>query len=179
MGEIQNQSFQLSFNASLKVDFQGSRITSDGGPAERDRGSCGGAVPASGVHRDQFDPAEPGCGALLKQARYGGAVDQGGEAGRENDAAELPSLSVERGAAVAERDRLQPGESREAGRRRVLPGRIDGWSLTSSQHRLAKTGGRLIKHARYYWLLRAESHLTRRPFGGMVRRIASLPLPAE
>ena len=31
MGEIQNQSFQLSFNASLKVDFQGSRITSDGG----------------------------------------------------------------------------------------------------------------------------------------------------
>ena len=31
MGEIQNQPFQLSFNASLKVDFQGSRITSDGG----------------------------------------------------------------------------------------------------------------------------------------------------
>ena len=31
MGEIQNQSFQLSFNASLKVDFQGSRVTSDGG----------------------------------------------------------------------------------------------------------------------------------------------------
>ena len=31
MGEIQNQRFQLSFNASLKVDFQGSRVTSDGG----------------------------------------------------------------------------------------------------------------------------------------------------
>jgi len=31
MGEIQNQSFQLAFNASLKVDFQGSRVTSDGG----------------------------------------------------------------------------------------------------------------------------------------------------
>ena|SRR5712692_3328304 len=29
MGEIQNQPFQLSFNASLKVDFQGSRVTSD------------------------------------------------------------------------------------------------------------------------------------------------------
>jgi hypothetical protein len=31
MGEKQNQPFQLSFNAALKVEFQGSRVTSDGG----------------------------------------------------------------------------------------------------------------------------------------------------
>jgi len=31
MGEAQNGPFQLSFNASLKIDFQGSRVTSDGG----------------------------------------------------------------------------------------------------------------------------------------------------
>jgi hypothetical protein len=31
MGERQNGPFQLSFNAALKVDFQGSRVTSDGG----------------------------------------------------------------------------------------------------------------------------------------------------
>ena len=31
MGEIQTQPFQLSFNTSPKVDFQGSRVTSDGG----------------------------------------------------------------------------------------------------------------------------------------------------
>src|SRR6516164_4887996 len=31
MGEKQNRPFQLSFNPSLKVDFQGSRVTSDGG----------------------------------------------------------------------------------------------------------------------------------------------------
>lgn len=31
MGEKQNQPFQLSFNASWKVDFQGRRVTSDGG----------------------------------------------------------------------------------------------------------------------------------------------------
>ena len=31
MGEKQNQPFQLSFNPSLKVDFQGSRVTSDSG----------------------------------------------------------------------------------------------------------------------------------------------------
>src|ERR1035441_1378950 len=31
MGEIQNRPFQVSFNSSLKIDFQGSRITSDAG----------------------------------------------------------------------------------------------------------------------------------------------------
>jgi hypothetical protein len=46
------------------------------------------------------------------------------------------------------------------------------------KQRLVKTGGRLLKHARYYWLLLAESHLTRRLFGAMVRRIELLPLPA-
>jgi len=40
-----------------------------------------------------------------------------------------------------------------------------------------KTGGRLIKHARYYWLLLAESHLTRRLFGTMLHRIWALPVP--
>jgi hypothetical protein len=63
-------------------------------------------------------------------------------------------------------------------RRLVLPRRIDHWSLTSLQQRLVKTGGRLVKHARYYWLLLAEGHLTRRLFGAMVRRIAALPVPA-
>jgi Transposase DDE domain group 1 len=63
-------------------------------------------------------------------------------------------------------------------RRLVLPKRIEKWSLTSVQQRLVKTGGRLIKHARYYWLLLAESHLTRRLFGSMVRRMAALPVPA-
>jgi hypothetical protein len=62
-------------------------------------------------------------------------------------------------------------------RRLVLPQRIGNWSLTSLQQRLVKTGGRLVKHARYYWLLLAEGHLTRRLFGAMVRRIAALPLP--
>ena len=63
-------------------------------------------------------------------------------------------------------------------RRLVLPMRVATWSLTSLQQRLVKTGGRLIKHARYYWLLLAESHLTRRLFAGMLRKIAALPSPA-
>jgi hypothetical protein len=31
MGETQDRAFQLPFNASLKVDFEGSRVTSEGG----------------------------------------------------------------------------------------------------------------------------------------------------
>jgi hypothetical protein len=37
----------------------------------------------------------------------------------------------------------------------------------------------LIKHARYYWQLLAESHLTRRLFIAMIRRIDLLLLPAR
>ena len=62
-------------------------------------------------------------------------------------------------------------------RRLGLPQRVKSWSLTSLQQRLMKTGGRLVKHARYYWLLLAEGHLRRRLFGSMLRRIAALPLP--
>jgi hypothetical protein len=51
------------------------------------------------------------------------------------------------------------------------------YKLGNLWRRLVKTGGRLIKHARYYWLLLAESRLTRRLFGSMARRIAALPLP--
>jgi DDE family transposase len=63
-------------------------------------------------------------------------------------------------------------------RRLGLPKRIDTWSLTSLQQRLMKTGGRLVKHARYYWVLLAEGHLTRRLFGAIVRRLEGLPGPA-
>jgi hypothetical protein len=63
-------------------------------------------------------------------------------------------------------------------RRLALPARIGKWSLTSLQQRLVKTGGRVIQHARYYWLLLAESHLTRRLFGNMLQKIAALPSPA-
>jgi len=62
-------------------------------------------------------------------------------------------------------------------RRLALPRGIEKWSLTSLQQRLVKTGGRLVRHARYYWLLLAEGHLTRRRFGAMLGRIVLLPMP--
>ena len=51
--------------------------------------------------------------------------------------------------------------------------------MTSLQQRLVKTGGRLIKQARYYWLLLAESYLTRRLFGSMLRRIEAPALASR
>jgi hypothetical protein len=45
------------------------------------------------------------------------------------------------------------------------------------QQRLVKTGERLVKHARYYWLPLAEGHLTRQRFCSMLKMIAVLPLP--
>ena len=59
----------------------------------------------------------------------------------------------------------------------VLPPRITRWSLASLQQRLVKTGGRLVKHARDWWLLLAGGHLTGRLFGDMLRRIWALPVP--
>jgi hypothetical protein len=37
---------------------------------------------------------------------------------------------------------------------------------------------RTLSGARYYWLLLAEGHLTRRLFPSILRKIAALPSPA-
>ena len=62
--------------------------------------------------------------------------------------------------------------------RRVLPTRIKRLSLTSLQQRLVKTGGRLVTHARSYWLLLAERHLPRHWFEARLQRNWALPVPA-
>jgi len=59
-------------------------------------------------------------------------------------------------------------------RRLALPLAIQSWSLTSLQQRLFKTGGRLIRHARYFILQSAESKLTRRLLAQIIRRIERL-----
>jgi hypothetical protein len=64
-------------------------------------------------------------------------------------------------------------------RRLVPPVAIQSWSLTSLQRRLLKTGGRLIRHARYFILQLAESQLaesqlTQRLFAQIIRRIERL-----
>src|SRR5437879_11729471 len=59
-------------------------------------------------------------------------------------------------------------------RRPVLPVAIPTWSLTSPQPRLFKTGGTLIRHARYFTLQLAESYLTGALFRQILQRIEPL-----
>ena len=129
--------------------------------------SSRGAVPASRVYRYELDAAESGGGAVLPWIKEG------------KQAVKMTRLSCHR---------FRSNEVRlwltiiaynlgNLWRRLVLPQKIGNWSLTSLQQRLVKTGGRLVKHARYYWLLLAEGHLSRRLFSSMLRRISALPLP--
>ena len=59
-------------------------------------------------------------------------------------------------------------------RQLVVPLAIQSWSLTSLQQRLFKTGGRLIRHARYFVLQLAECHLTSTLFREILGRIERL-----
>ena len=61
--------------------------------------------------------------------------------------------------------------------RQALPGRIENWLVTSLLLPLVKTGGPLVKQARYYWLLLTEGHLNRRRIGAMLGQIALLLVP--
>jgi len=56
----------------------------------------------------------------------------------------------------------------------VLPKKIRHWSLKTIQLKLIKIGGRLIKHARYYWLLLAEVSITAKIFSGLMNNIRKL-----
>jgi hypothetical protein len=61
-------------------------------------------------------------------------------------------------------------------RRLALPLTIGSWPLPSLQQRLFKIAGRLIRHARYFTLQLAESHLTGGLFQHTLGRIERLAL---
>ena len=56
----------------------------------------------------------------------------------------------------------------------ALPGGIKHWSLRSIQLKLIKIGGRLIRHARYYCLLLAETVINGKIFAGLLANIRRL-----
>jgi hypothetical protein len=172
----------VRFVDDLRIGLEYVAVTLDDGSCGlaytlRDEGgeggaSCGGVVPASRIHRDQPDPAEPGGGAVLQQTRYGRTVDQGGQASGVED----PPWREDDASRLAGCHRFRSNELRlwlsviaynlgnpSVHGRLVLPKRIDNWSLTSLQpvsRRAGEAGrsaGPALRDARYYWLLLAES----------------------
>src|SRR5712692_5012336 len=181
MGEIQNKPFQLSSNASLKVDFQGSRVTSDPSAKASGRQADGGLILVRelderlgfGELMEQYLTDSRAKNArlpfadLLRQSVYSRL------AGYEdvNNAERLchdPTFRLvgsekiwERGAALTSRlqtfeTEMLAEEANFAGLARInreLIGKVE--ALDSPQRvvlDMVKTGGRLVKHARYYWL---------------------------
>jgi len=60
----------------------------------------------------------------------------------------------------------------------ALPERIRSWSLRTIQLKLIKIGGRLIRHARYYYLLLSEVTITEYLWKSIIRKIRCLcPAP--
>jgi len=59
----------------------------------------------------------------------------------------------------------------------TTPDGIDTWSLTSLREWLAKTGARLVRHARYAVFQLAEAALPRAVFAGLLARINRLRDP--
>jgi hypothetical protein len=60
----------------------------------------------------------------------------------------------------------------------ALPEIIKSWSLRTIQLKLIKLGGRLIKHARYYYLLLAETTINEQLWKGIMQKINRLcPAP--
>ncbi len=114
-----------------------------------------------GLHRDDPGDGQPGGSAILQQARDGGQWIKAGK-----EAVKLTRLSCHRFRANEVRLWLSVSAYNLGilWRRLGLPTRIDTRSLTSLQQRLVKTDGRVVQHARYYWL--AEWHLKRSLFGG-------------
>ena len=130
MGDKQNQPYQLSFNASLKMDFQGSRVTSDGGLI---------------LIRE-----------LDERLRFSELIEQHLTDSRAQNA-RLPFADL---------------------LRQSVYSRLAGYEDVNDAERLCHDPAfRLVRHARYYWLLLAEGHLSRRLFSSTLRMIAALPLP--
>ena len=80
-----------ALGALQEFSLSGGELVEDEADRRQGRASPGRAVPAGRIHRDEHELAKPLGGALLQQARHGGAVDQGRQTGHALDKAVVPS----------------------------------------------------------------------------------------
>ena len=70
-----------ALGALQEFSLSGGELVAGEADRRQGRASPGRAVPAGRIHRDEHELAKPLGGALLQQARHGGAVDQGRQTG--------------------------------------------------------------------------------------------------
>jgi hypothetical protein len=126
---------------------------------------------AGGLHRHHAHRDQPGCRPLLQPAWDREATDQGGQRSHSLDTALLSPVPGHEVRLLLGVIAYNLGNLL---RRLALPLAIQSWLPTSLQQRLFKTGGRLIRHARYFILQLAASQLTQRLFRRTMRRIERL-----
>ncbi len=93
----------------------------------------------------------------------------------------IEAVEVRTDTVIEERTSIRQSELTLDDARQTVVGRPGIQEVPMNPHTLTvgrkETGGRLVKYARYHWLLLVESHLTPQLFGAMLGRIAALPTP--
>ena len=113
-------------------------------------------------------------GQVLQRSRNGRAMDQGRQVCREADAAVVPELQGQPGAASAIRAGVQPGNFL---RRLAWPRSVKHWSLTTLQEKLIKRGAKVVTHPRYVIFQMAEVAAPRDLFAAILERIHWFGVP--
>ena len=137
----------------------------------QDRMARGRVVPPGRVRGDQPEAQPEAGGQVLQRPRHGGAVDQGGEERGEVDAAVVPPVQGQPGAAAAVRPGLQPGELPAAAG--AAPVGAD-WTLTTLREKLIKIGAKVVRHAKAVTFQLAEVAVPRALFAAILGRIGRL-----
>jgi len=100
-----------AFGRVQELSLSGSELEEAPPGGGQSGASPGRAIPTSGLHRQEPEFAQPGGSAVLQQAWYGGAVDQGRQAGGKDDMAVVSSVPGQRSALAVKRAGLQSGQS--------------------------------------------------------------------
>jgi len=142
--------------------------------AAQGRVASGRTLSARRLHRDELEPPGRARCCLLQQARDMRAMDQGGQGRDQVDAAVVPNVRRQRGAAPASCARLQLRQFP------ATPEPIKDWSLTTLKDKI-KIGAKVMSHGRYVAFQMAEVAIPRQMFQEILRLIAELrpqPPPA-
>ena len=159
----------IVFYASFRYQAKGwTRVSSSGGQG---RVAPGRALSPRRLYRDQPDPTQRAGGQVLQRARHRRAAHQGRQERHPLDAALLPCLPAQRGAAPAPRPSYNLANFL---RTLALPEEVEHWTLTTLREKLVKVGAKIVRHGSYVVFQLAEVAVPRVLFAEILRRIDRL-----